>query len=112
MRPPVLNREMVLEAAAPISDGAGGNIESWVALGTLWASLDARTSRETTGEAGPLSTASYRITLRAAPSGCSRRPEPGQRLRMGNRIFRILTVTEADTQGRYLRCLSLEEVAA
>lgn len=111
MTPPVLNRGLVLEAPVSVPDGAGGQITTWSALGTLWGELKPRSGRETNGEAGPLSTARYRITVRAAPPGQTRRPEPGQRMLLGSRRFRILAVTEADTRGRYLSCLAEEEVA-
>ncbi len=111
MKLPVLNRALVLEAPISVPDGAGGQIVSWTALGTLWGELRPRSGRESTGEAGPLSTASYRITVRAAPAGQSNRPEPGQRMVLGPRRFRILAVTEADERARYLNCLAEEEVA-
>ncbi|MGY9048192.1 hypothetical protein P775_18630 [Puniceibacterium antarcticum] len=112
MTPPVLKHRLVLETPMSMPDGAGGQTASWAVLGILWGELMPRTGRETTGETGPLSTASYRIMVRAAPPGQSNRPAPGQRLLLGLRRFRILVVTEADTQGRYLSCLSEEEVAS
>lgn len=108
---PTLNRKLVLEAPVSAPDGAGGQIASWAVLGTLWGELKPRSGRETTGEAGPLSTASYRITVRGAPPGQSDRPCPGQRLRLGTRKFRILAVTESDARGRYLACQAEEEMA-
>ncbi|SNR60898.1 phage head closure protein [Puniceibacterium sediminis] len=111
MKPPNLNRRLVLEASVSASDGAGGQIASWIVLGTLWGELKPRSGRETTGAAGPLSTASYRITVRDAPPGQSKRPVPGQRMLLGARRFRILAVTEADVRGRYLTCLAEEELA-
>ncbi|KJS41681.1 MAG: tail protein, partial [Roseovarius sp. BRH_c41] len=50
------------------------------------------------------------ITVRAAPQGAASRPEAGQRLRDGARIFAILSVTEADGAGRYLSLWAQEEV--
>ncbi|KMK67710.1 head-tail adaptor protein [Puniceibacterium sp. IMCC21224] len=110
MTPPRLNRSFVLEAPMSSSDGAGGQTSVWTALGTIWGELRSRSGRETNGEAGSLSTASYRITIRAAPVGQSRRPVPGQRLLLGPRVFKIQAVTETDVAGRYLTCLSEEEV--
>ena len=40
------------------------------------------------------------------------RPEPGQRLRVGSRLFHIKAVHEADFDGRFLTCLAEEERAA
>ena len=109
---PRLTRHLVLETPQRVSDGAGGFTESWAALGTLWAHLEARTGRETSGAAMAVSLARYRVTLRAAPPGSSARPVAGQRFREGARLFRILAVAEADTDGRYLVADTEEEVIA
>ncbi|GAB4283452.1 MAG: head-tail adaptor protein [Roseovarius sp.] len=112
MRAPVrLNRRLVLETAQRVPDGAGGFVEGWVALGELWADIRPRTGRLHAGEAGALSTTGYRIVVRAAPHGAPSRPQPGQRLRQGARVFAITAVAEADGQGRYLTCFAEEEVA-
>lgn len=112
MKPPRLNRKLILEAPQRVPDGAGGFAESWSALGEVWARVEARTGRETSGEATPLAQVSYRITLRAAPVGSSARPRPEQRFREGSRVFRINAVAEAGESGRYLTCFADEEVIA
>lgn len=112
MRQPSLNRQMVLESVARNSDGAGGFVESWVALGELWAEVKPRSGGERDREDVGVSRLDVKVTVRAAPMGSSMRPEAGQRLREGARIFRILAVTEPDMAGRYLTCLAREEVAA
>jgi head-tail adaptor len=108
-----LTRKLVLEEPQRVSDGAGGFTEVWVALGVLWADVRAGTGRER--EAAGLftvSTVPYRITVRGAPYGASSRPQPHQRFRDGDRIFRILAVTERDPKGMYLECFAREEVTA
>ena len=112
MSAPRLNRAMVLETASEMSDGAGGFTETWAALGTLWAEVKPRTGREREREAVSASRMDYRITVRAAPVGSLRRPEAGQRLREGDRVFRLLAVTEKDPEARYLTCFATEETAA
>ena len=112
MKPVRLNRSLVLEAPERVPDGAGGYVNGWVPLGTLWAEVVARTGREKQGEAVPVSTVGYRITVRGAPIGTTSRPQPDQRFREGARLFRILAVTERDPDGRYLTCFAEEEVAA
>ncbi len=107
-----LNRLLILEMPARVPDGAGGFAQSWMALGTLWANIKARSGREKAGVAGPLSLSNYIITLRAAPAHSTARPQPDQRFREGERLFRILSVAEDDTDARYLRCLAQEEIAA
>jgi hypothetical protein len=49
--------------------------------------------------------------VRGAPVGAQRRPKAEQRFRDGTRLFRILSVTERDPQGRFLICQTEEEVA-
>ena len=49
------------------------------------------------------------ITLRAAREGDPRRPRPGQRFRMGARVFPIEAVAEADGAGLWLDCVAREE---
>jgi head-tail adaptor len=107
-----LNRRLVLEAPVRVLDGAGGHIETWTALGTLWASVSARTGRESASEFLTLSTVAYRIVVRAAPDGAVSRPKPEQRFREGNRVYRILSVAEFDPGAHYLICYAREEVSA
>jgi head-tail adaptor len=107
-----LTRKLVLEEPQKVSDGAGGFTEVWLALGVLWADVRAGTGRER--EAAGLftvSTVPYRITVRAAPHGAPSRPKPDQRFRDGERLFRIMAVTERDAEGRYLECYAREEVS-
>ncbi|MDG1458488.1 MAG: head-tail adaptor protein [Pseudoprimorskyibacter sp.] len=112
MKRPHLNRKLVLEAPQAVSDGAGGLIEGWTKLGVVWAEVKPRTGRADDGEAGTLSKVALRITLRASPVGTSSRPQAGQRLREGTRLYRIDAVTLGDPGGRYLMCHTTEEVAA
>jgi len=106
-----LTRALVLEAPQRQGDGAGGFVESWAPLGTLWAEVRARGGRETAGAATPRATVPYVITVRAAPVGAASRPLAGQRFRDGTRIFPILAVADDDPAGRYLSCFAEEEVA-
>ncbi|WP_120500959.1 head-tail adaptor protein [Roseovarius sp. EL26] len=106
-----LSRKLVLEAPERAPDSAGGYVESWVAIGTLWAEITARSGREAAGAATNLSQSGYRIVVRAAPVGTTARPLAGQRLRDGDRVFAIEAVNERDVHGRFLTCYAQEEVA-
>jgi len=108
---PILNRKLILEAPERLADGAGGYSVTWVALGELWAEIKPGTGRERAAEVMTVSTIPFRITVRAAPEGAARRPTPDQRFRAGNRIFRILAVTESDASARFLVCFAQEEVS-
>ncbi|WP_068116578.1 phage head closure protein [Tropicimonas marinistellae] len=106
---PELTRKLTLEALERVPDGAGGFVESWSVLGTLWAEVKAGTGKETEEEFLTLSTVPYRITVRSAPPGAASRPKADQRFREGSRVFRILAVADADVRGRYLTCFTREE---
>lgn len=110
MRKGQLNRALVLEDRVSVSDGAGGIRIQWNALGTLWAAIDAGSGREA-GELGvQRSAVQLRIVVRSAPVGSSMRPRPEQRLREGDRLYRIEAVAEDDPRGLYLTCYAKEEV--
>ena len=106
-----LNTRLVLEAPTRVADGIGGHALAWAPLGIVWAELRASAGRESRGEVGAVSTVAWAITLRGAPAGDPRRPLPGQRLRLGPRLFRIEAVAEADAGGRFVTCHAIEEAA-
>jgi head-tail adaptor len=49
------------------------------------------------------------VIVRAAPPGAASRPQPGHRLRAGNRRFAVEAVADLGTDGRYLVCYAREE---
>lgn len=106
------DRRFVLEEAQSVPDGAGGFLQTWVQLGTVWGRLRPGSGGERGADAATLSSVPYRIIVRAAPFGAPSRPRPDQRFREGQRIFRILAVTDNDDSGRTLTCFAQEEVAA
>lgn len=112
MKEPILNRKLVLEAPQRIADGAGGFTTTWVVLGALWAEIKAGTGRERAIEGVTASMIPWKITVRAARVGAPSRPKPEQRLRAGDRVFRILAVAETDPDARFLTCFAHEEVSA
>lgn len=108
-----LNTPLTLEAQDWVSDGAGGRTANgWSALGILWAELDFRSGRRVARDTASAGRTAVNIILRAAPIGAAERPLPGQRLRDGARMFRILAVAEKDSSGRLLRCFCEEEQVA
>lgn len=111
MKTPRLNRKLVLEAPQKTEDGAGGYVEVWNALGTLWAQVTARTGRETAQSGTSVSAMSYKIVVRGAPFGNAERPTPDQRFRDGARVFVIKAVADDDANGRYITCFATEETA-
>jgi head-tail adaptor len=109
MSAPRLNRQLVLEAPDMLRDGAGGFVQGWVPLGTMWGAITARSGRETAQSGAPVSRMAYRVIVRGAPAGSDRRPAAQQRFREGDRIFTIEAVAEHDPDGRYLACFVQEE---
>ena len=112
MTAPRLDRRMVLETPARVSDGAGGFALSWAVKGVLWAALTPGSGREAAGEEVLFAQTPYRIIVRGAPVGAASRPKAEDRLRDGTRVFTLLAVTEADPRGQYLTCFAREEVPA
>lgn len=109
---PRLGVPLVLESPERSPDGMGGFRLEWRALGQLWAEMRSGGGREKFAEVGASSVTTWRITVRGVPVGDPRRPRLDQRLRMGLRLFRIISVAECDAQGRYLICAAQEEKLA
>ena len=108
---PTLSRRLVLETPEQVADGLGGYTTNWVALGELWAEVKRASGRDKASEFASVTSAQYRITVRAAPVGQPSRPRAEQRFREGSRVFLIRAVTSADTGYRYLTCFAEEEVS-
>lgn len=104
-----LNRRLVLETLETGTDGAGGFVSVWQALGTVWAQLEPAPVREAVIGDRIETVQPVQITLRAAPVGDPSRPLVGQRLREAGRCYRIVGVSERDGRGTYLLCQTREE---
>lgn len=105
-----LNRKLELQTPVETADGAGGNVASWATLGTLWAEIRQGTGRELDQQSLSVASTTSRIIVRAAQVGAPSRPRPEQRFVEGMRVFRILAVSELDSEQRYLVCHAREEV--
>ena len=110
MKQPQLNRLLTLEQPTRSPDGAGGFVDVWTPLGTLWANVKARSGAEAEADTVRRSKNIYAITVRAAPHGAPSRPRPDQRFREGTRVYQIVAVTEQDSTRRYLTCTATQEV--
>lgn len=103
-----LTRVLVLEERQRSPDGLGGFSVRWVGVGKLWASITARTGREAFVAGRPEARVTYRVLVRGAPVGARSRPRADQRFREGERVFDILSVSEADPRGHYLEVIAEE----
>ena len=106
---PTLNRRLTLETLERVADDAGGYTETWQGLGNLWAEVRPGTGRESHLSGLPVSVVPATVAVRAAPPGALSRPEAGQRFRDGGRVYRIVSVAEADPRARFLKCVTREE---
>jgi SPP1 family predicted phage head-tail adaptor len=107
-----LSRRLTLETRESAADGSGGWTVAWRPVGALWAEVTARSGREDVAGGRPVARVAYRIVVRGAPVGAPSRPRADQRLREGARVFDILSVAEADPEGRYLEILAEEGAAS
>lgn len=103
---------LVLETCERSADGAGGWVESWHALGTLWAAISRSGVTDGLIGAGQVARVRRVITVRTTPPGRPSRPTPGQRFRQGDRLMRIRAVHEDSAEPRFLRCDVEEEATA
>ncbi len=110
--PVQMTRRLVLEERQGGSDGAGGQVGGWTALGEHWGSIVSRSGRYQRGEGYPRSRVPHRITIRSMPPDAPSRPKAGQRFREGDRLFYIRAVQDLGPRLRYLMILVDEEVAA
>ena len=98
-----LRHLLVLEEPQRVSDGAGGFIESWVTVASVWAAIRTSGGGEAV-EAGRLAgRVTHGVTLRYR-AGVT----PAMRFRQGVRVFHILAVIDEDERKRMLRCLCEE----
>ncbi|MEM8786763.1 MAG: phage head closure protein [Pseudomonadota bacterium] len=111
MNGPVLPRKLTLETPERTSDGAGGHTIAWTPLGVVWAEMEPRRGSETVVAGANASRQAWRITVRGAPNGSPQRPRADQRFTDGTRVFNILAVAEADSEGRFLICNAEEGLA-
>jgi SPP1 family predicted phage head-tail adaptor len=107
---PRLNRRLTVEKPVRVPDDAGGYVETWTPVGVVWAEVRARTGREVAASGTVVSRVPYAIVVRGAPVGHPGRLAPEHRFRDGQRLFHIRSVAEHDANGRYLICISEEEV--
>jgi SPP1 family predicted phage head-tail adaptor len=99
-----LRHRLTLEKPTPIPDGAGGFTIEWASAGTFAADVTPLRGDERRIGEGLSEVATHRIVLRHRDD-----VEGGDRMRLGERLFRVKSVTDPDEDGRYLVCLAEEE---
>lgn len=102
--PGELRVRLELERPVSVSDGQGGEVVSFVAVGGLWGRVEPVAAVSV--ESGGLRqvTVTHEIVVRLRGDLVS-----GMRLVTGARRFLVLAVHDPDEGGRYLLCRCLEE---
>ena len=102
--PGAFRHELVLEAATPTPDGAGGHAVSWNEVAALFARIEPVSAASRFGADQTLESVTHRVTMRHRPGVAS-----GMRFTRLGRAFEIITVHDPDETGRYLVCRVREE---
>jgi SPP1 family predicted phage head-tail adaptor len=99
-----LRLRLSLERATPTPDGAGGAAFSWNAIASLPADVTPVKADERGVGEGLSDLTLHKIVIRKRADIFS-----GDRFRLGDRMFRIRSVSDPDEDGRFLVCLCEEE---
>ncbi|MGH6922551.1 MAG: phage head closure protein [Propylenella sp.] len=102
-----LRLRLALEKATPMLDGAGGATLAWSSVATVSADVVPLKAEERTVGEGFSDVVSHRIVIRHRSDAL-----PGDRFRLGARVFAIKGVTDPEEDGRWLVCLCGEEGVA
>lgn len=102
--PGAFRHELLLETATLTPDGAGGHVESWTEVSSIYARIEPVSAVSRFGADQTLETVTHRITLRHRQN-----IESGMRFRLRARIFAIVTIHDPDETRRYLVCQAREE---
>ena len=95
--PGKLDRRLVLEEPVDTPDGAGGFTRTYQTAATLWAQVEPAAARGDVTADSLGATATHHIVIRSRSDITTR-----HRLRDGARNFRIVSVREQDSQGRFI----------
>lgn len=95
-----LSRQVVLEQAAWTPDGAGGAVESWTAVATLFAAVRALSGGESLSYDRIDGRVTHEIIIRHRAD-----VKPAMRFLLGARRFEIVAALDVDGRRRHLKCL-------
>lgn len=98
-----LRLRLVLEKPASTPDGAGGATRGWTATGIVAADIRPVRPEERGSGEGIADLVLHKIVIRHRAD-----VRPGDRFRIGGRVFLILAVSDPQEDGRYLACLAEE----
>lgn len=101
--PGALRHRVEIQQAAIVGDGAGGHVENWSTMATVFAAIEPLRASDRFGADQRLESVTHRVTIRARGD-----VESGMRLARDGRVLDIRTVHDPDETGRYLT-LGVEE---
>lgn len=101
-----LNRRVTLQAVTRAPDGAGGYVETWIDLATIWSKVEALCGRELFLAQQVQAELSHRVTIRFR-----HKITPAMRLKYGIRILEIVAPINPD-EGTELLQLMCKEIPA
>lgn len=99
-----LRHRLELQAPDETPDGLGGITRGWTSLGQVWAAIETVSANDRVSADKRLGLITHRITIRRRSEITST-----HRFVLGERVFVILAVRDADERGRFLECLVEEE---
>ena len=102
--PGMLRHELSLQQAQRTGDGAGGFVESWAEIATVFARIEPVSANSFFRADQRLERATHSITIRYRSDVAS-----GMQFVKAGRNFLILTVIDPDETARYLVCTTREE---
>ena len=98
-----MRHRLVHETPVEAPDGMGGVVRVFLAVDALWGAIET-SAAPTVSADRPVAALTHRITVRAPAI-----IEPGDRLRLGERLFLIEALHDPDGSGRRLVCRCREE---
>lgn len=108
MRAPIkigdLRHRIEIQQSARTSDGAGGAVLAWTALGEVWAAIWPRNASERFELDRTAGRATHDIWIRARGD-----VRPEMRIRFGARTFDIHGVIDVEDRGAWLKCVVEEK---
>ncbi|MEO0618818.1 MAG: phage head closure protein [Pseudomonadota bacterium] len=99
-----LRHRLTLEMRNVESDDAGGEIVTWIGGATVWGEVTPLSGVEFLRQDRLASTLTHRVRLRYRDDVSA-----AVRLRLGGRIFEILSVRDVEERHRWLECLCEEK---
>jgi len=94
-----LRHKAILEQPVDEPDDAGGFVRTWQAIDDVWCHVESLRGTEEFDASSEQRLIDHRIRIRWRPD-----MDSSKRLRLGTRIFSIISALDADNSRRYMIC--------